>query len=402
MTYPDKRLCKTLLLISAMITALWSGAAAAQTRIMPLGDSITGSPGCWRALLWEQLQEAGHTDIDFVGTLPPQGCGLAHDGDNEGHGGYLATNIAYDNLLPDWLQQTDPDVVIMHLGTNDVWSNRPTDDILDAFTTLVEQMRASNPDMTVLVAQIIPMDPSESCAQCNQRVQALNSAIPGWAENLSTAASPIVVVDQYSGFDYDTDTYDGVHPNSSGDEEIAGAWFEALADVLEGSDSSSSSSVSSNSSSIASSSSLSSSVSSAASSSSSSVATPGGAHCNWYGTDYPLCDSQTDGWGWENSESCIGYDACDGQPAPYGVEGEAQSSSAESSVAASSSSQPSSSQSSSGQSSSEAANQQCDWYGTLHPLCVNQNEGWGYENSQSCIGSSTCNDQYGSGGVIDL
>ena len=65
--------------------------ALAPVRIMPLGDSITGSPGCWRALLWNRLQNTGFTDIDFVGTLPPQGCGVAHDGDNEGHGGFLAT-----------------------------------------------------------------------------------------------------------------------------------------------------------------------------------------------------------------------------------------------------------------------------------------------------------------------
>ena len=52
-------------------------AEAATVRIMPLGDSITGSPGCWRALLWNQLQSAGYTNIDFVGTLPPQGCGVA-------------------------------------------------------------------------------------------------------------------------------------------------------------------------------------------------------------------------------------------------------------------------------------------------------------------------------------
>ena len=30
---------------------------AASTRIMTLGDSITGSPGCWRALLWRHLRD---------------------------------------------------------------------------------------------------------------------------------------------------------------------------------------------------------------------------------------------------------------------------------------------------------------------------------------------------------
>lgn len=45
-------------------------------RIMPPGDSITGSPGCWRVLLWRNLQNAGFTSIDLVATLPPQGCGI--------------------------------------------------------------------------------------------------------------------------------------------------------------------------------------------------------------------------------------------------------------------------------------------------------------------------------------
>jgi len=200
-------------------------------RIMPLGDSITGSPGCWRALLWNQLQNAGFTDIDFVGTLPPQGCGVPYDGDNEGHGGILATNMANQNQLPPWLAATHPDIVIMHLGTNDVWSNLPPATILSAFTTLVTQMRASNPSMKILVAQIIPMNAS-NCAECAQRVVNLNAAIPAWAAGLSTAASPITVVDQFSGFVPATDTYDGVHPNDAGNVKIANRWYPALAAAL--------------------------------------------------------------------------------------------------------------------------------------------------------------------------
>lgn len=98
-------------------------AATPAVRIMPLGDSITGSPGCWRALLWNNLQNAGYTNIHFVGTQPPQGCGIPYDGANEGHGGALATNIVSLNELPGWLSATNPDIVLMHLGTNDVWSN---------------------------------------------------------------------------------------------------------------------------------------------------------------------------------------------------------------------------------------------------------------------------------------
>ncbi|MGN9838351.1 cellulose binding domain-containing protein [Nonomuraea sp. H19] len=208
-------------------------ASAAATRIMPLGDSITGSPGCWRALLWNKLQNSGYTNIDFVGTLPPQGCSVAHDGDNEGHGGFLATNVASQNQLPGWLAATRPDIVIMHFGTNDVWSNIAPATILSAFTTLVNQMRASNPNMKILVAKIIPMNPS-SCPDCAQRAVNFNNAIPSWAAATSTQQSPITVVDQWTGFSTSADTYDGVHPNASGDQKISDKWYPALVDALAG------------------------------------------------------------------------------------------------------------------------------------------------------------------------
>uniref|UniRef100_UPI00200D1E91 SGNH/GDSL hydrolase family protein n=1 Tax=Sphaerisporangium perillae TaxID=2935860 RepID=UPI00200D1E91 len=207
-------------------------ARAATVKVMPLGDSITGSPGCWRALLYNRLVQGGYS-VDMVGTLPPQGCGVSYDGDNEGHGGYLATNIADQNQLPGWLSATRPDIVMMHLGTNDVWSNRPTSTILAAFGKLVDQMRASNANMRILVAQIIPMNPG-SCPECAQRVVALNAAIPGWAQGKSTGQSPIVVVDQWTGFNTSTDTGDGVHPNSSGDQKMADKWYSPLTSVING------------------------------------------------------------------------------------------------------------------------------------------------------------------------
>ncbi|CEL56254.1 hypothetical protein RSOLAG1IB_07670 [Rhizoctonia solani AG-1 IB] len=203
----------------------------AATKVMFLGDSITGSPGCWRALLWTQLVNAGKTNVDMVGTLPAQGCGIPYDGDNEGHGGYLATNIANQNMLPAWLSATTPDVVAMTLGTNDVWSSIAPATILTAFSKLVDQMRASKPTMKILVAQILPMNPS-GCTECNQRVIAFNNAIPAWAKNKTTTASPITVVNLYKGFNTTTDTYDGVHPNENGNAKIAASYYPFVYNVV--------------------------------------------------------------------------------------------------------------------------------------------------------------------------
>lgn len=212
-------------------------AEATPVRVMPLGDSITAGTGCWRAMLWHRLRSVGHNDVDFVGGVSDGGgCnpGYSYDTDHEGHGGFSATGIADNNQLPPWLDAAKPDVVLMHLGTNDMWGGYiPLDRKLAAFTKLVGQMRANNPKMRILVAQIIPMSPS-SCTTCAADVVALDKALPAWAAGLSTSVSPVVVVDQWTGFDAATDTLDGVHPNTAGYQKMADRWYPALAQVLNG------------------------------------------------------------------------------------------------------------------------------------------------------------------------
>lgn len=226
-----------LLAAFTMAVAHPARSATAPVRIMPLGDSITSSPGCWRAILWHELQSAGYTNIDFVGTQSDQGScnyGYTYDENNEGHAGYSATGIAAQNDLPAWLAADMPDIVLMHLGTNDMWGDYiPTSSILAAYTTLIGQMRANNPNVKILVAQIIPMNPP-SCTACASEVVALDQAIPGWAAGLTTSQSPIIAVDQWTGFDDATDTIDGVHPNDAGDQKMADRWYTPLSQILGG------------------------------------------------------------------------------------------------------------------------------------------------------------------------
>ncbi len=151
---------------------------------------------------------------------------------NDGHGGALATGIVSQDQLPGWLAISRPDIVMMFLGTNDVWSGtRNTSVILDAYTTLVGQMRAQNPAMTVLVAQITPMAPT-GCDYCGEDVIELNAAIPAWAAAISTSASPVSVVDCWDGYSDALDTVDGVHPNDAGNTILANDWFAPLSSAI--------------------------------------------------------------------------------------------------------------------------------------------------------------------------
>ncbi len=72
-------------------------------------------------------------------------------------------------------------------------------------------------------------------------------------------------------------------------------------------------------------------------------------------------------------------------------------SSSASSVAVSSAPQQPSSSSSS---TPATGGQQCNWYGTLYPLCATTQDGWGWEDNQSCIAVSTCSSQPAPWGVV--
>lgn len=199
---------------------------------MPLGDSITAG-GCWRARLWENLTKNGHANFKFVGSGNTTGdCDEpSYDGHNEGHSGYLATDLVGNGRHASepavWFGSNPADIVLMHLGTNDIWHNVPTAAILDAYSGLLRELRRHSPKVIVLVAQIIPMDPT-GCADCSGRVQTLNAAIASWARNSGTSSSPVVVVDQWTSFNTSSDTADGVHPNDSGSTKMAAKWYDAL------------------------------------------------------------------------------------------------------------------------------------------------------------------------------
>ena len=57
--------------------------------------------------------------------------------------------------LPGWLSKANPDVVMMHLGTNDVWNNKSPDEITAAFSTLVGQMRDNKKAVKILVSILV-------------------------------------------------------------------------------------------------------------------------------------------------------------------------------------------------------------------------------------------------------
>jgi len=218
-------------------------------KIIAIGDSITRAT-CWRAKLWQALNAAHPSQFDLVGTLQSDdGCRVAgYDQDNQGYSSSLLTEAVAGitdtrpcdpkcPTLDDFataFTTTRPDIALVHYGTNDVWNGKATNDITAGYSALLAKLRAANPNVTLLIAKLIPLNITNgtcggcACAACDTALPALNSAIDAWAASEATAASPVVVVDQFTGFDVIADTKDGVHPNDSGSQKMAAKWAAAL------------------------------------------------------------------------------------------------------------------------------------------------------------------------------
>ena len=71
-----------------------------------------------------------------------------------------------------------------------------------------------------------------NCPECGKRVVDLNNAIAKWAPTIVTPESSITVVDCWTGFNTDTMTGDGVHPNAKGNDALAECWYGPLAKAI--------------------------------------------------------------------------------------------------------------------------------------------------------------------------
>ncbi|CAN5505061.1 hypothetical protein BH09PLA1_BH09PLA1_33340 [soil metagenome] len=198
-------------------------------KIMPLGDSITESEtghASYRYWLWKNLQNNGYTDIDFVGSHTGVNLGPPlysdFDQNHEGHWGWRADEINAN--IAGWANTYRPDIVLMHLGTNDLIQGQSVASTITDLGSIIDKLRAANPNVTVIMAQIIPNN--------QVSVTSLNTSISSLAGQKNTAQSRVVAVDQATGFSSSSDTWDGVHPNQSGEQKMSNKWYSAMTPFL--------------------------------------------------------------------------------------------------------------------------------------------------------------------------
>ena len=159
----------------------------------------------------------------------PEVNGTSFDQDHEGHAGWR-TDAVLANIRNWMLTYPVPTVVLIHLGTNDCFQDQSVNSTVAELTQLVAAIRERAPSTTILLAKLIPAASRDAlaAASISSCITALNERLEGLAQQLSTSASAVHLVDQHTGFDATYDTWDGIHPNDQGAEKMANKWCSAL------------------------------------------------------------------------------------------------------------------------------------------------------------------------------
>ena len=192
-------------------------------RILPIGDSITAgfrstNGNGYRLKLLELLVDNVAVHITYVGSAQ---SGSMINNHHEGHTGYKIIPIG-DLSRPSFASQ--PHVVLLMAGTNDVGGDDDTANAPMRLGNLAREITESCPNASVLVGTLIPMlNPV-----WNSRIIIFNEQIPLVIENLAKEGKKVDLVPMNSVTEDHVRSDDGIHPTDEGYELIAAAWYDGI------------------------------------------------------------------------------------------------------------------------------------------------------------------------------
>ncbi|MCC9310547.1 SGNH/GDSL hydrolase family protein [Kitasatospora sp. RB6PN24] len=196
-------------------------------RVMPLGDSITAGVGSstkagYRMPLWNLISGQSRYSAQFVGSQ--------RDGDfaqpwHEGHSGWLIGDI--DAHVDQWLAANPPDVILLHIGINDLNRNVDVAHAPDRLAALLDRIYTDAPDVTVVLQGLIPTTPGLQGAvhAFNQRARQLEPVESRRHRQFDYIDAPALAPTEFA---------DSLHPNDLGYARMAEAYFQELNGELDG------------------------------------------------------------------------------------------------------------------------------------------------------------------------
>ena len=211
-------------LILCLCITSFSANAGDRPTILAIGDSITQGGKtfvCYRQILIPELRKR-KVSFKFIG--PRKDTSSAH-------AGYSGKNTKYLlSISEDVYGKYPADIVMIHSGHNSFSKDKPVPKIIRDTEAMIGNMRKINPDVQILLAQVIPAGKLPKYSY----IPELNKELESLFTRLKKQGYSIVLVNQADGFDWKTDTVkDKVHPNAAGAKKMADKWMEVLLPLLD-------------------------------------------------------------------------------------------------------------------------------------------------------------------------
>ncbi|WP_333741128.1 SGNH/GDSL hydrolase family protein, partial [Streptomyces sp. IBSBF 2806] len=210
-------------------------------RFMPVGDSMTiGSTGehTWRYRLWQHLCAEYGGPFTLVGpretlydkaTESPSSYAYAEPGFPRGHLAGWGEGWAHMTpLIGEAVRRSRADVLLVSLGLIDLGFYTNAEQTAENARAFVAEARAANPRIAMVWLPVIHNVRAANDEPFAAEVARFNELLAKTAADLDEPASPILLASVPPTWDIDTDTYDGTHPNTAGEHQLASAFAEAM------------------------------------------------------------------------------------------------------------------------------------------------------------------------------
>ncbi|CAM5437579.1 SGNH hydrolase-type esterase domain-containing protein OS=Streptomyces viridochromogenes OX=1938 GN=ACM01_12440 PE=4 SV=1 [Streptomyces viridochromogenes] len=208
---------------------------------MPVGDSMTiGSAGehTWRYRMWQHLRDTYGGPFALVGPRE-----TLYDKAMEAPSSYEYADPDFPRahlagwgegwqhmapLIADAVRAHRADVLLVSLGLIDLGFYTNAGQTAENVRAFVAEARRANPRVRIVVLPVIPNVRATNDAPFAAQVTRFNELLAKAVADLDEPRSPLLLASPPPAYAIDLDTYDGTHPNASGEHKIAAAFADAM------------------------------------------------------------------------------------------------------------------------------------------------------------------------------
>jgi lysophospholipase L1-like esterase len=131
-------------------------------------------------------------------------------------------------LIAEAVRRSRADVLLVSLGLIDLGFYTDAEQTAENVRRFVTEARAAKPRIRMVLLPVIPNIRTEADDSFASQVTLFNELLAKAAADLDEPRSPILLASTPPSYAIHVDTYDGTHPNESGEHKIAGAFAGAM------------------------------------------------------------------------------------------------------------------------------------------------------------------------------